>query len=56
MGKHLLDQTAEFAMPRVARHAAPETGELEVTQRMRPALQRPSVQRPRPDEDPHEGW
>ncbi|MBN1093319.1 hypothetical protein JKP75_12575 [Blastococcus sp. TML/M2B] len=33
MAKHLLDQTAEFALPRAGRHAAPDTGEIAVTQR-----------------------
>lgn len=34
MAKHLLDETAEFAMPRAGRHAAPDTGEMEAaTQR-----------------------
>ncbi len=56
MGKHLLDETAEFAMPRIGRHASPDTGELEITelettQRMEPASGRRAPQRPRPDED-----
>jgi hypothetical protein len=33
VAKHFTDETAEFAMPRTARHAAPDTGELYVTQR-----------------------
>lgn len=33
MAKHLLDETAEFSIPRAGRHAAPDTGELEATQR-----------------------
>ncbi len=36
MAKRLLDETAEFTMPRLGRHASPDTGELEVTQRMEP--------------------
>ena len=51
MSKHLNDETAEFALPRRGRHASPDTGELEVTQRMEPAIDRPA---PRPsdrDED-----
>lgn len=51
MSKHLNDETAEFALPRRGRHASPDTGELEVTQRMEPATDRPA---PRPsvrDED-----
>ncbi|MGY1836182.1 hypothetical protein ACI79P_13820 [Blastococcus sp. SYSU DS0510] len=41
MGKHLLDETAEFTMPQLGRHAAPDTAELEVTQRFDAGLQRP---------------
>ncbi|WP_236833195.1 hypothetical protein [Blastococcus sp. KM273128] len=41
MGKHLLDETAEFKMPQPGRHAAPETAELEATQRFDAGLQRP---------------
>jgi hypothetical protein len=37
MAKHLLNETAEFAMPRPGRHTAPETGELEITQRFEAA-------------------
>ncbi len=51
MGKHLNDKTAEFALPRAGRHASPDTGELEVTQRMEPLTDLPA---PRPtdrDED-----
>ncbi len=39
MPKHLLDETAEFRMPRLPRHGTPDTGELEVTQRMEPLAQ-----------------
>lgn len=39
MGKHVRDETAEFALPRRGRHASPDTGELEVT--------------PRPESEPH---
>lgn len=57
MGKHLLDETAEFAMPRKGRHASPDTGELEVaeldvTQRIELSSERRAPQPPRPDEDP----
>jgi hypothetical protein len=45
--KHLLDETAEFVMPRAGRHAAPDTGELEVTQRFDPGL-RPRRPAPAP--------
>ena len=51
MAKHLLDETAEFAMPRIGRHAAPDTGELEITQRMEPLSPRQSARQPRPDDD-----
>ena len=51
MGKHLLDETAEFKIPRLGRHASPETGELDITQRMEPASQRRPERRSRPDED-----
>jgi hypothetical protein len=33
VGKHLLDETAEFRMPRIARHAAEDDAELDSTQR-----------------------
>ncbi len=52
MSKHLLDETAEFKMPALGRHASPETGELEATQRMEPPFGRRPSQRPRPDEAP----
>ncbi|MGY1915827.1 hypothetical protein [Blastococcus sp. SYSU DS0973] len=41
MSKHLLDETAEFKMPRIGRHAAPDTGELAVTQRFDAGFQQP---------------
>ena len=41
MTKHLLDETAEFKMPRIGRHAAPETSSLEATQRFDAGFQRP---------------
>lgn len=50
MSKHLLDETAEFKMPRVGRHAAPDTGELEVTQRFDAGFQQP-----RPMPTPQQG-
>ena len=52
MGKHLLDETAEFKMPGLGRHTSPDTGELEATQRMEPLSERRPIQRPRPDEAP----
>jgi hypothetical protein len=45
--KHLLDETAELALPRAGRHAAPDTGELEITQRFHPGL-RPGRPAPAP--------
>ena len=45
MGKHLLDETAEFRMPRIARHAADDQDELEPPQRFAPGFAQP---RPRP--------
>ena len=54
MGKHLLDETAEFRMPREGKHAAEEDG-LEPTQRFDPGFERrrqPPV--PGPQEDPQE--
>lgn len=51
MGKHLLDETAEFAMPRKGRHATPDTGELEVTQRIEPVSERPSARPSVPVDD-----
>lgn len=50
MAKHLLDETAEFTMPRLGRHASPDTGELEVTQRMEPLFER-QPRRPLPNQD-----
>jgi hypothetical protein len=37
MGRHLIDQTAEFRLPQTGRHAAPETGEMQIVQRQQPA-------------------
>jgi len=33
VGKHLLDETAEFKLPRIGRHAADDDEALEMTQR-----------------------
>ncbi len=52
MSKHLLDETAEFALPGRGRHSSPDTGEFEVTQRIEPIGQPRAAQRPRPDEAP----
>lgn len=51
MARHLNDETAEFALPRSGRHASPDTGELEVTQRMEPAIDRPAPRSLSRDED-----
>ena len=52
MGKHLLDETAEFRLPRIARHAA-EEDEADTTQRFDPGFRRPPVPESAqtPDED-----
>lgn len=54
MSKHLIDETAEFRMPGLGRHTSPETGELEVTQRIEPLDQPRPEHRPRPDDDAQE--
>ncbi len=46
MGKHLLDETAEFTMPSIGRHAGKDE-ELDKTQRFDPGFKR---QRPAPRE------
>jgi hypothetical protein len=46
VGKHLLDETAEFRMPRTGRHAAADD-ELERTQR----IERAPSQPPAPEDD-----
>lgn len=48
MAKHYVDETAEFKMPSLGRHAGPDTGELELTQRFDPgfAPRRPAVPAP----------
>ena len=51
MARHLHDETAEFALPRKGRHASPDTGELEITQRIQPATERPSARPSSRDED-----
>ena len=40
MAKHLNDETAEFTLPGAGRHAGPDTGELEATQRFDAGVQR----------------
>ena len=54
VAKHYVDETAEFKMPSLAKHAGPDTGELELTQRFNPgfASGRPAVPAPsRRDDD-----
>lgn len=55
MTKHFTDETAEFVMPRTGRHAAPDSGELEATQRFDPGFRQsrplPPVARERRDDD-----
>jgi hypothetical protein len=55
VAKHFTDETAEFAMPRIGRHAAPDTGELDVTQRFDPGFRQqrpvPSAAQQRRDDD-----
>ena len=48
MGKHLLDETAEFRLPTLPRHAADGENELDATQRFDPGFrqQRPVPVRP----------
>jgi hypothetical protein len=41
VAKHLHDETAEFKLPVLGRHAAADTGELEMTQRFNPGFSRP---------------
>ncbi|MGY1746761.1 hypothetical protein [Blastococcus sp. SYSU D00695] len=48
MAKHLLDETAEFAMPRAGRHAQPEDV-LEPTRRFDTGL---GTRQPRPEPRP----
>ena len=54
MAKHFLDETAEFAMPRDGRHAAPDAGEPAATQRFDPGFREqrrlPALQ-PRSDDE-----
>ena len=48
VAKYFTDETAEFVMPRLGRHAAPDTGEVDVTQRFDPGFrqQRPVTSAP----------
>jgi hypothetical protein len=52
VGKHLLDETAEFRMPRNARHAAEAWEELEETQRFDPGFRQQQLPSPGPLQDP----
>jgi hypothetical protein len=40
MGKHLLDETAEFKLPAIGRHAAEDDDHLETTHRFDPGFRR----------------
>ncbi|WP_324273546.1 hypothetical protein [Blastococcus brunescens] len=40
MARHFVDETAEFKMPKLGRHAVADTGELEMTQRFDPGFSR----------------
>jgi hypothetical protein len=40
VGKHLLDETAEFKMPKIARHAAEDDDRQDETQRWAPGFSR----------------
>lgn len=52
MAKHLHDETAEFRLPVLGRHAAADTGELEMTQRFDPGFsRRPAVPFVPPQDD-----
>jgi len=47
VGKHLLDETAEFKLPSLGRHAAEEPAEIEETQRFDAGFRpRPGVGEP----------
>ncbi len=48
MAKHFIDETAEFAMPRVGRHAASDAGELDVTERFHPGIRQQQPMPPVP--------
>jgi hypothetical protein len=55
VAKHFVDETAEFKLPSLGKHAGPDTGELELTQRFDPgfASRRPAVPAPaRRDDEP----
>ena len=45
MARHFVDETAEFKLPLLARHAVADTGEMEMTQRFDPGFprRRPAV-------------
>ena len=49
MGKHLLNETAEIKLPRIARHAAEHEEERDQTQRFDPGFRQP---RPAPQDRP----
>ena len=53
MAKHFTDETAEFKMPLSGKHAALDTGELDVTQKFDPGFsrRRPAVPAVPPRDD-----
>ncbi|MGY1601655.1 hypothetical protein [Geodermatophilus sp. SYSU D00815] len=52
MGKHLLDETAEFKLPGFGRHAAQDADELEETRRFDAGLARRQPPVPGAPEEP----
>lgn len=50
VGKHLLDETAEFKMPNLGRHAAEDEDGLEATQRWDPGFGRKQPPVPGPQD------
>jgi hypothetical protein len=53
VAKHFTDETAEFTMPLSGKHAAPDAGELDMTQRFDPGFsrRRPAVPAVPPRDD-----
>ena len=52
MAKHFTDETAEFKMPLAGKRSAPDTGELDMTQRFDPGFsRRPAVPAVPPRDD-----
>ena len=50
LAKRFTDATAQFALPRIGRHAASDTGELEITQRFDPGSRQPRPAPPAPQQ------